>query len=120
MRARLLSGDPRAPWRAIPVQKAELGEPPHGGAVFLVEPGELQPELALRDRRSGVAADDEHAQRRVARAAERMDARLQRAQLLQSAARQDSDRTSLRIQLAHVRSDSISAVAWSSSAITSQ
>jgi hypothetical protein len=49
-----------------------------------------------------------------------MDARLQRAQLLQSAARQDSDRTSLRIQLAHVRSDSISAVAWSSSAITSQ
>ena len=99
---------------------AELSEPAHGGAVFLVEPGELEPELVLREASGGVAAGDEHAQRGVAGRTERMDGRLQRAQLFQSAPRQDPDRSSLRVQLAHVRSDSISALAWSSSAITSQ
>lgn len=102
------------------MQLAELGEPPNGGAVLLVEPGELQPELVLRDGSGGVTAGDEHAQRRIARCPERMDARLQRPELFQSPARQDPDRTCLRVQLAHVRSDSISAVASSSSAITSQ
>src|SRR6516162_5834498 len=90
---------PQAAGRAVLVQAAELSEPAHGGAVFLVEPGELEPELVLRDASGGVAAGEEDAQRGVAGRTERMDGRLQRPQLFQSAPRQDPDRSSPPAQL---------------------
>ena len=44
---------------AVLALEAELRESPHRNAVFLVRPGELQPELPLRNHRGGVAAGDE-------------------------------------------------------------
>ena len=44
------------------MMRAELREPPHGYAVFLVEPGEFEPELTLRGRDRDGAAGGEHSQ----------------------------------------------------------
>jgi hypothetical protein len=44
----------------VAVLAAELGQFAHCRAVFLVDPGEFQPELALGNVGGGVAAGDEH------------------------------------------------------------
>lgn len=69
--------------------EAELRQAAHGYTVLLVGPGELEPEFTLRDNGSRVAAGDEHAQRRPALRAQLVNARLQRAELLAGAARQN-------------------------------
>jgi len=66
--------------------RAEQRQTPYGDAVLLVGPGELEPEVALRQRRRGVAAGDEQAQRGIAVHTELVNARLERAELLESAA----------------------------------
>lgn len=92
----------------------------HCRAVLLVEPTEFQPELPLCQRGGRPAADDEQAQRHLAVAAKGVHAGLQRAELLQSAARQNFLRPGWLAQRAYARRDSNSAVARSSSAITLQ
>lgn len=109
----------RAP-RAVGVLEAKLRQAAHRGAVFLVEAGELQPEFALRGRCGGAAAGDDQTQRNAARRAEGTYAGLQRAQLLQIPAREDSAAFPGSAQVAHMRNASMSAVARSSSAITWQ
>ncbi len=99
---------------------AKLREPPHRSTVFLVRPGELEPELALRDHGRGMAARQKQAQHFVALRALLVHALLQRPEFLQSAARQDPEALSGSAQGAHVRSTSNSAVVRSSSAITAQ
>ena len=105
---------------AVPALEAELRESPHRNAIFLVRPGELQPELPLRNHRGGVAAGDEDPEGGIAQGAELMDARFQRAELSQGPARQNPQSLLWAAQSAHVRSASNSAVVSSSSAITSQ
>ena len=83
---------------------AELREAPHGNAVFLVGPGELQPEIPLRERRCGMTTGNEYPQRGVTVRAKLMDARLQRAELLQCPARQKLQRLSRSIRSVHRRS----------------
>ena len=72
---------------AVPALEAEQRQAPHRNAVFLVRPGELQPELPLRDHRGGVAAGDEDPEGGIPQGAELMDARFQRAELFQGPAR---------------------------------
>ena len=107
--------------RAVAMICAELREAPHGNAVFLVGPGELQPEIPLRERRCGMTTGNEYPQRGVTVHAELMDGGLQRAELFQGAARQKPYHLRGVIGPAHRRiSASNSAVDSSSSAITSQ
>jgi len=104
--------------RAVRMLEAELRQASHCGAVFLVEPGELQPELALRGGCGGAAARDQKTQRHAARRPERPYAGLQCAQLLQIPAREERGASPGSAQVAHIRNASMSAVARSSSAIT--
>jgi hypothetical protein len=106
--------------QAIPVLEAEPGETPHSVAVFLVERGELEPEISLREERRGAAAGVEHTQRHVTRTSERLDLILKRTQLFLSPLRRKPHGSSLPVRLAQARSASMAAVARSSSAITSQ
>ena len=71
---------------AVPMARAELGKAVHGHTILLVRPGELEPEVALRDRSRRVAARDEDPQRRIPVCAELMHTRLQGAELFPSAA----------------------------------
>ena len=80
---------PQRPPRAIPVLQTELREAPHRDAVLLVRPGELEPEFPLRERCRGLAAREQEPQRRIALGGELMDARLQRAELVQGPPRQN-------------------------------
>lgn len=61
---------------------AEVGESAHGDAVFLVEPGEFQPELALRGGDGDESARGEDPQGDVAVGGELAHQRLKLAQLL--------------------------------------
>ena len=107
--------------RAVAMICAELREAPHGNAVFLVGPGELQPEVALCHGCCRITTGDEHPQRGVAVRAELVDARLQRAELTQSTAREKPHHLRRVTGIAHRRiSASNSALDSSSSAITSQ
>ena len=75
--------------RAFPgaMVRTELRQPVHRCAVFLVCPGELEPEIALGHGRRPIAARDEDPQRGVAVSPELTDFRLQRAELFPGAAR---------------------------------
>ena len=106
---------------AVPMARAELGKAVHGHTILLVRPGELEPEVALRQCGRGVTARDEDAQRSVAVDAELTNTRLQGAELFPSAARQESECRRRSEVGAHTRRNaSNSAVVSSSSAITSQ
>jgi len=89
---------------------AELGEAADGDPILLVGPGKLQPEVALGKSGGGVTAGEENAQRRIAVQPQLMNARLQRAELLQSAARQESQGLRAPFGCAHRCSASNSAV----------
>lgn len=69
----------------VTVREAEEREAPHGVAIFLVEPGELQPELALRGGDGAEAAGGENPECHVSSLGELAHACLQRTQLLQRA-----------------------------------
>ena len=71
--------------------EAELRQAAHRDSVFLVCPGELQPEFPLCDCGRGVAARDKDAQSRITLGAELVHARLQRAELLPGPARQNPE-----------------------------
>jgi len=69
---------------------AELRELAHCRPVFLIDPREFQPELALRHRGRGVATGHEHPQSSVAMGREVTHHGLQGAQLIESPAGQQS------------------------------
>jgi len=69
---------------------AELRELAHCRTVFLVDPREFQPELALRHGGRGVAAGHENPQRRVAMRCQVAHDRLEGAQLVESPTGQQS------------------------------
>ena len=103
------------------MRRAELREAMHRHTVFLVGPGELEPEIPLCERGCHVAACHEDPQRCIAMHTELVDARLQRAELLTSAARQNPQRLRGPLGGAHTRRNaSNAAVVSSSSAMTSQ
>ena len=55
----------------------ELREAVDGDTVFLIGPGEFQPEVLLCHRGSGVTAGEEHPQRRITVQSQLVNARLQ-------------------------------------------
>ena len=70
--------------------EAELRQAVHGSAIFLVGPGELQPEVVLCERSGDVTARDEDTQCGITVPGELLHARLQRAELFPCAPRQKS------------------------------
>jgi hypothetical protein len=72
------------------VIEAELRQAAHGDAVFLIRPRELEPELTLGHRCGCAAARNEDPQGLAALAGELLHAGLERAELSDGAAREDS------------------------------
>ena len=68
------------------MRETELRKAMNSGAILLVGPRELEPEVTLRDRGRCIAARDEDPQRRIPVCAELMHTRLQGAELFPSAA----------------------------------
>ena len=66
---------------------AELRKLAHGNPVLLVDPGKLQPELALSHRCCGVAAGNEHPQGGVSMRGELLHTGLKGTELIQGPAR---------------------------------
>lgn len=99
---------------------AELREPTDGDSILLIEPRELEPELALGGCDSDEAARCEHAQSDVAIGGELAHQRLQLAQLVECAAGEELRGHGSPGQTPRVRSTSSSAVVLSRSAITAQ
>jgi hypothetical protein len=66
---------------------AKLCQPAHGNPILLVNPRELQPELALGDRRGGIPAGKEHSQGGIAMIRQLLHCILQGAELIQCSAR---------------------------------